>query len=119
MLGGQILRRAVGLPVILDKNQVPEFNIAPAVPVDAAGMAGHVAFFAMLRTHVIMDLRTRAARAGIPHLPEIIFVPEKQNPFRWDTGDLRPERRGLLVTVMDRGVEFLRKIGRASCRERV
>src|SRR5690554_1358001 len=99
MLGGQLLQGAVGLPVILDKDQVPKFNIAPAVPVDRAGMAGHVALVAMLRPQVIMDLRTGAARTGIAHLPEIILVPEEQDPFGGDTGDFRPEGRCFLVAM--------------------
>ena len=68
MTSGQGAVRAVRFGVELDEHEVPDFDAARVARVDqrAAGVAGG--------REVDVDLRTRTARAGVTHHPEIIFL---------------------------------------------
>ena len=76
MFRGKRLQLARGIPVILYENEVPEL--------DKTGAAVHihavlVALAASSLAEIDVDLRTRTARTGLAHLPEIVFGSEFQD----------------------------------------
>ena len=64
---GQRMKCAGAVTVILHKHQIPDFNVTIAFGI---GRTGRATFDA--RSMVIKNFGTRAAGAGIAHLPEII-----------------------------------------------
>ena len=73
---GQRVERPVGVAVVLDEDQIPEFDEARTAGVDLAAVAGRVAIRTRLRAAVDVNLRARAARAGLAHFPEIVLFAE-------------------------------------------
>ena len=73
---GEGFQRPVGKAFELHENEVPEFQVPVAVAPEAA--LGAPA--ADARSLVDDDLRTRPARAGVAHLPEIILGGEFPDP---------------------------------------
>ena len=67
VLGGKVAEGAVGFGVVLDEDEVPDFNAEIAVGVDelALGVA--------LGGHVDVELGAGAAGAGVAHHPEVVF----------------------------------------------
>ena len=67
---------ALSVAVELHEDQVPDLDVARLVLtkrlVDARSLRG-------LDAHVVEDFRTRPARAGVAHLPKIIFRPALVN----------------------------------------
>ncbi len=89
--------------VELHEDQVPDFQIAVAFA-DADGAvrtAGHVVAL------VEDDFRAGTAGAGVPHGPEIVFLPQAHDAFRGETGDFLPKLAGFIVVVEHRGPEAL------------
>ena len=69
----QLFQRAVGLAVILHKDEVPYLNDLRIVLIHqlAAGLA---VLLLILRTAVHMDLRAGAAGTRVAHLPEVVVL---------------------------------------------
>ena len=61
-----------------------------------------------VRSHVVVDLGTGAAGAGLAHLPEIVLVAESEYPFVRDRREFGPEFRGFVIAVMHRRPQALR-----------
>src|SRR5262245_37217216 len=85
------------MAVVLDKNQIPEFDITRAVAVDLADMTPLLLHVAGFRPAIEMNLATRPARSCLAHLPEILFFTEAFDPLRWQATDLSPELFGLII----------------------
>ena len=98
---GQFGKPAVALAIVLDEDQVPDLHVAGTAGVDAAGVAGRLV--AGAGSAVDVNLRARAARAGLAHLPEVVLRAEAQHARGRQVGHLRPERLGLRVGLEDRG----------------
>jgi hypothetical protein len=77
--------RAVWLAIELHEDEVPDFDEAVAVFVRAAGRAaGDVVAV------VVENLGTRAAGAGITHLPEIVLGGDADDFMIGESGDFFP-----------------------------
>ena len=90
MLSGKFRQASVFVAVILDEDQIPQFNITAAIAVDLADMAKlplHVAGFGAT---VQVNLATWPARTRFAHLPEIVFLPKAPNAFERQSADLEP-----------------------------
>ena len=74
VLGRQLAQAPVGLAVVLDEDEVPELDVARAVAVDGADVAGHALPVAGLRAAIEMDLGARPARPRLAHLPEVLAL---------------------------------------------
>src|SRR5262249_57258682 len=51
---------------------------------------------------VEVNLRARAARTGVSHRPEVVFLAQAKDPVFPEAGDLLPEREGVVVVREDR-----------------
>ena len=67
---GQGLQPALGIPVELHEDQVPDLHEAVAIRVGAARRAAW-----RLLAIVVKNLAARPARAGLAHGPEIVGLP--------------------------------------------
>jgi len=87
--------------VVLHEDQIPDFQEAVAVAgADAAiGAAGDGL------APVVHDFRAGAAGAGIAHGPEIVLLAQAVDAVRREPGHLLPQSEGLVVVLVDRGVE--------------
>ncbi len=102
---GQRPHRSVGLHVELHEHVVPDFDVAVAVGIGAAGRpARH------LGPVVVEDLGTRAARAGVGHHPEVValvlaalVVADAHHALGRQADFLGPDVVGLVVLVVHRG----------------
>ena len=56
---------------------------------------------------IVVDLRARAARAGLAHLPEIVLLVEAEDAALGHAGDFLPELFGLVVLAEDGDVELV------------
>ena len=99
---GQVNARAIGLLLILHEHQIPNLDKAITILIGAAGRAARNAL-AMVEE----NLRTRAARTGIAHRPEIITGRDADNLIFRQTGDFLPQRISLIVFGINRGQQFL------------
>ena len=72
MLVGERCQRAGGVAVVLDEHQVPDLQHIGVVHVH---QLGHLA----VPDPVVVDLRARAARSGVTHLPEVVLLVEGQH----------------------------------------
>ncbi len=54
---------------------------------------------------VHQDLRTRPARPGIPHLPEVVLVTEPEDACVGDAGDLAPQPARFVVGMVHRDIQ--------------
>jgi hypothetical protein len=84
VLLGQIDQRAVGHPVVLHEDEVPELDVAllGAVPRSAPG-AEPLAL-------VEEQLRARARGSGLAHLPEVALVAQPLDPLGTNAGGVHP-----------------------------
>jgi hypothetical protein len=55
MLGGQLIERLVGIAIVLNEDEIPEFNVPWATPVDCADMAWRVLSLTRTRPPIDMD----------------------------------------------------------------
>ncbi len=109
-----LLRQRGQLPgliaVVLNENQVAEFDEALAsVDVHETFLARMI-FLGTTRslTAIDADFRVITTWSCRTHLPEIILVAESQNPIARQHVQLDPDVLGLLVILMNCGVEELR-----------
>src|SRR5205807_1222872 len=77
----------------LHEDEIPNLCDGVARTVD---VSGGVFSIARITAHVVMNLAARPARAGLAHLPEIVFAPEAQNPIA-RRSDLLPKLFGVFV----------------------
>src|SRR5207249_5019346 len=96
--------RAVLLPVELHEDQVPQLHeppaVMPRVAVGAPPGAGP--------GPIDVDLRAGAARAGLPHGPEIVLLPQPRDPLLRDADRLAPDPESLVVVLVNRDPKTLR-----------
>ena len=89
MLGRQRFEGILIDAVVLDKNVIPQFEIAGTFPIDPASM-GFAAQVIEFLTAVHVDLGTGSARTCFSHFPKILFTPKKQDMRRLHAGLLLP-----------------------------
>ena len=99
------MQRSLFVAIKLHEHQVPNLNVTIAVRVGAARWpAGNV--FAV----IVEDFRTRSARAGVTHLPEIValvglaagLVAQAHDPLLRHADVVRPMVVGFVVGVINR-----------------
>ncbi len=90
VFGRQHLQGAVGITVVLDKDQVPQLGEALTIAVDLAGVAWHVLHVTESWSPVKVDLAARAAGTGIAHFPKVVFTAKVEHMMRCDVGHLQP-----------------------------
>ena len=95
--GRQGRQHAVGSPVVLDEDQVPDFHVSCTVSVDPADVTGIIFPAASSRTQVEVDFRVGPAGPGLAHFPEVVLLVESQDPVGGDAGVALPEVLGLVV----------------------
>ena len=100
VLGRQRAQRAIGVAEVAHEHEVPELDVAIAAAV------GGAALLAPLGPAVVVDLRARAARARLPHLPEVVLV-EALDPLHRDPDLLVPDRLGGIVGEVDGGPDAI------------
>ena len=88
--------------VELHEDQVPELEEAVAILLRTAGRAAPDMLAA-----VDEDFRTRAARPGIAHGPEIVAGGDADDALVREAGDLLPQRGRLVVGVVDRDEQLV------------
>jgi hypothetical protein len=88
---GRSAEAAVGLAEVLREHEVPELDVALLGPVRGTALGAEVG------PEVPEDLRARPARAGLPHLPEVVLVEPLDARTREADGrrarSARPRRR--------------------------
>ena len=89
---GQRGAGAVGRLVVLHEDQVPELH----EPL-AGGVGQRAAVGAVLGAAVDVQLRARAARAGVAHLPEVVGVAEALDALQGHADRVVPDLLGLVV----------------------
>ena len=94
-LGRQRLQRAIGLAVILHKDQVPYLYHLRIILVDQLS-TGHLGLL-LIRAQVNMNLRAGAAGTRIAHLPEVVMLIAVDNMVLGQI--LLPVAGGLIVTL--------------------
>src|ERR1019366_8824380 len=94
-----------GIAVELHEHQVPDFDEASARI--ARKLFVLVSRLGRLRTHVVMNFRTRAARPGLAHLPEIVLLIQPEDAALGYAGHLLPQFFGLVVLAEHRDVELV------------
>src|SRR5262249_14711661 len=82
----QRLQLSLFVPVVLHENEVPEFGVAPAIAFDVALGASAAKSFSL----VVVDFRTRTARSGIAHRPEVVLFTQTHDPVRRNSHRLVP-----------------------------
>ncbi len=92
---GRLVGGTVAVAVVLHEHQVPDLH-EPLRPTE-----GRSPFVAVAGSLVEEELRTRAAWAGIAHLPEVV-VAEALDPLRRDADDVAPDLFGLVVGLEHR-----------------
>ncbi len=89
--------------VKLHEYQIPDLDEA------AARIRGELLVLAALlrsfEAQVVMDLRTRTARTGLAHLPEIVFLVQPENALLRNARHFLPELLGFVVFAEDRDVQ--------------
>ena len=96
---------AVGLPVELGKDKVPDLQVTVAV---AAGSAVLIAA-ARFRTQVVVDFGAGAAGPSGTDLPKIIFFAQVDYPLRGDAHTLPPYVVGFIILLVDANPELFRR----------
>ena len=84
---------AIGLAVILHKDEVPDLQIL-VVFVDTIGC------LLIEIAPIVVDLRTGAARTGVPHSPPVVLFTEAQHTFR-RRACLNPQPFRFIVICID------------------
>ena len=92
----------VAVVVELAEDIVPDFHEAVAFPAHHVLGTGSVGFAA-----VIINLRAGAAWTGTV-LPEIVRLAEAVNALRCDADFVPPDIEGLVIFLIDRGIETIR-----------
>ena len=96
---------AAGIAVELHEDQVPDFDEAPA------GIVGKLLVLAArlggFGSEIVMDLRARAARAGLAHLPEVVLLIEAEDAVLGNAGHLLPQLLGIVVLAENGDVELV------------
>ena len=90
------MHRSRLVAVELHEHEIPDLDVAVAVLVRRSGRPARDA-----GAVVVEDLRARAARAGVGHLPEVVLVAEAVDPRVRKSGNLTPDRARFVVGVMD------------------
>ncbi len=107
---GQRRERAGGVAVVLHEHQVPDLDVAVAVGVGRPGRPAGDA-----RPVVVENLAAGTARPGIGHLPEVVrlvflsLVADAHHALFRQADGLGPQLIGLVVGLVDRGPELLRR----------
>ena len=101
---GQRRHGARRVAVELHEDEVPDFDEASAAVerelfVFAAGFGG-------FRAEIVVDFRAGSARAGVAHLPEVVFLVEAEDAVFRDARDLLPEALGFVVFAENGDVEL-------------
>ena len=100
--GRQGCQRAIGAPVVLDEDQVPDLHQACRVfkclvSVSPVDMSGIVFPSGPLRTQVVVDFRVGTAGSGLAHFPEIVLLVESEYAVGGHAGVALPEQLGLVI----------------------
>ena len=107
---GQLAEGAVGLGVVLDEDEVPDFDAEVGVVVDEVAAGDGVA----LRREIDVEFGARTARTGFAHHPEVVLhVAVDDLDFRITTRraeKFRPDVVGFLVEIS--GIALLRSVNR-------
>lgn len=106
---GQAFHVAGGVALELHEHQVPDLDVAIAVFLGRARRAAPD-----FRTMVVEDFRTRAAGAGVRHLPEVVgriagalVVADPDDALGGHADFLGPDVVGLVVFLVDRDPQLL------------
>ena len=83
--------------IVLHENQVPDFEIALAIPIYRANMAGDILLVAELRTAVNVDFTARPAGTGLGHFPEVLLAAKIQHMALHHAGLLQPVAVGFFI----------------------
>ena len=108
VLGGQFAERSIGLGIVLDENEVPDFDAEVGVVVD------EFALRVAVRGEIDVEFRAGAAGAGLAHHPEVVLDAAKDDvdggvaAFGAEQGG--PQVPGFLVELA--GIAGLRAINR-------
>ena len=78
VLGGQRMQFRRAGALVLNEHQIPDFQEARAIAVDAAHVTGHVLLVAILRAAIVVNLAVGTARPDLGHFPEVFFAAEEQ-----------------------------------------
>ena len=101
---GQRLHRAGSVAVELHEHEVPQLDVAVAVFVGAPRRpAGH------LGPVVVEHLRAGAAGAGVAHRPEVVLLSAAGKPGPIDTDVVEPDPGRLVVALVHRHPQLLRR----------
>ena len=87
---------AVGEALELHEDEIPDLDEAVAVGVRRAGRSARNVI-AMVEE----NLRTRSARAGVAHRPEIVVGVDADDALFGQAGDLAPQLERFVVGVID------------------
>ena len=106
---GQGLDGAIGLHVELHEHVVPDFNVAVAIRIGAAGGAARHVFAV-----VVEDFRARTARAGVGHHPKVVglvlatlVVANAHHALGRQADDFCPDVIRLVVVDIDGGPKLV------------
>ena len=84
----------LGISIKLHEHKIPDFDVATALARESAIRMSQLACF---RAEVIVNLRARAARPCLAHLPEVIFFVETDDAISRDAWTGCPKFRGIVV----------------------
>ena len=94
---GQRLQMRFVEAVILNEDEIPQFQKARAVAVDAADVVRVVLLVAVFGSSVKMNFGAGTAGTGIRHFPEVIFPPEVKHVVGIHPRLRPPDFRGFFV----------------------
>ena len=107
---GQRVQLAVAVAVVLHEHQIPDFDVTVTIGVGGTRWAA-----CNIGAMVVKNLGTRAARAGIAHLPEVIRGINADETCRIDFDFIEPDIGGLIVFGINGDPQFvLRDVERVS-----
>ena len=86
--------------LVLHEDEVPDLEIAPAV---GTLVPTHLR---QIGPAIDVDLAARTAGTGLPHCPEVVLLAAAHDPTGREPRDLQPERRSLVVLLVDRSEEM-------------
>src|SRR5204862_222292 len=98
---------------ILHKDQVPDLKVSITVAAYALALMPRRPD---LRPLIVQNLGAGSARAGVPHLPEIVLLPHSLNAVHRKT-DLPPEIVGFIIILIDRDPKMLLRQVPAFCKK--